>query len=107
MKQPCYYFFMFVRNYIYFLKVLKAEMGGTYCLHIQTKILDETLYGKKPCEGFSNIWMDGLILKCVFETEVTIVMGVKWHRIGSSNELKMLYGNRGLRNRQFMSPPPK
>lgn len=51
--------------------------------------------------------MDGwVILKCMFETEVTIVMGVNWQGIGSSSELKMLYGSRGLRNRQFMSFPP-
>ena len=51
-------------------------------------------------------WMDGLILKCMFEIEVAIVMGVNWHRIRSSSEMKMLYGNRGLRNRQFLPPPP-
>jgi len=74
---------------------------------VKQEILVGTLYGKKPCEGFSNIWLDGLILKCMFETEVTIVMGVNWHRIGSSSELKMLYGNRGLRNRQIMPPPQR
>jgi len=53
------------------------------------------------------MWMDGLILKCMFETEVTLVMGVNWHRIGSSSGLKMLYGNRSLRNRFFFWVPLK
>ena len=30
-------FFMLVRSYIYFLKILKVEVGRIYCLHSQTR----------------------------------------------------------------------
>ena len=50
------------------------------------------------------MWLYGLILKCVFETEVTIVMGVNWHRIGSGSELKMLYGNSSLETGNLCPP---
>jgi hypothetical protein len=70
------------------------------------EILVGTLYGKKLCEVYSNIWMDGLILKCMFEKKVTIVNGMNWHRIGTRSEMENLYGYRSLRNRRFIFFPP-
>jgi len=45
--------------------------AGHIAYIVKQEILVGTLSGKKLHEGSLNIWMDGLILKCMFETEVT------------------------------------